>query len=360
MPDFDREAYDYPLPPEAIAQLPAPRRDGSRLLALTGDGLEDHLFTALPELLPEGTLLVQNDTRVVPARLYGEKETGGRVELLRIPDPDFEAQGPTPRARFLARGKLNRPGIRVRVGAALLTFCGRDPDGSAIFELTDGPPLDRLLDTLGSLPLPPYIARPEGPNARDAERYQTVYAAAPGAVAAPTSGLHFTPEVFAALARRGVEVARLTLHVGPGTFQPVRHRDVREHRVLAEPATIPAPLVEAIVRARGRGAPVVAVGTTVVRALEGAALRSPDPTLPAPGAHREDLVIIPGHRFRVVDGLLTNFHLPRSSLLLLVSALAGRERVLQAYAHAVATGYRFYSYGDAMLITPEAVHEAHR
>jgi S-adenosylmethionine:tRNA ribosyltransferase-isomerase len=339
--------FDYELPAELIAQEPAEPRDASRLLVLdraTG-GWEDRGFAELPELLRPGDCLVANRSRVLPARLLGVAEAGGGpVELLLlrpVGDERWEA--------------MVRPGRRCRVGARLVLAGGaararvvsEGSEGTRVVALEAPWSARELMERHGLPPLPPYIGRHDAPKPEDRERYQTVYAREDGSVAAPTAGLHFTPELLVRLARRGVSVHYLTLHVGPGTFRPIRTGRVEDHRLEAEPIDIPEQTAEAVERARSEGRRVVAVGTTTTRALEWAAgldgrLRAR--TGPA------DLFIRPGHRFRVVDALVTNFHLPRSSLLVLVSAFTGRELVLAAYRHAVAARYRFYSYGDAMLI----------
>lgn len=331
--------FNYDLPPELIAQHPAARRSASRLLHLPPEGaLADRQISELPELLREGDLLVFNDTRVIPARLFGRKPTGGRVEILVervLDDHDFLAQ--------LGVSKKPQAGGVVEVGADRLTLLGRDDD---LFRLRyDGP--GTVLDFLqraGQLPLPPYITHT--PDGEDAERYQTVFASKPGAVAAPTAGLHFDAELLERLRARGLRTATLTLHVGAGTFQPLRVDDLSQHRMHSERYELGPALVEAIAATRGRGGRVVAVGTTVTRALESAAAQG---GLQA-GAGETRLFITPGYRFQVVDVLLTNFHLPESTLLMLVSAFGGYERLMAAYRHAVAQGYRFFSYGDAMLI----------
>ena len=347
--DLDLDEYDYDLPPERIAQRPAERRDESRLMVLPAGGPPEHRGVRdLPELLAPGTLLVVNDTLVVPARLAGRKATGGALELLRVPDPELDGRS---EARVLANGaRFKRVGTQVHIQETCAELVRREADGSVILRLISGPDFEELIEDAGAVPLPPYISRPEGPTEEDGDRYQTVYARKPGAVAAPTAGLHFSRELLSAVAARGVEIAAVTLHVGPGTFLPVRCRDVRGHSVLAEPVTVPEATARAVGAARAAGRPVVAVGTTVTRTLEGAARRSGSAEAPAHGSWAEDLTILPGYRFEVVDGLLTNFHLPRSSLLLLVSALAGRRRLLDAYGEAVAREYNFYSYGDAMLL----------
>ena len=336
-----RADFHYDLPTELIAQAPAAERSASRLLACDGasGGLRDLGFRDLPELLAPGDLLVFNDTRVLPARVHGRKPTGGGVEILleRVVAP----------RRILAQARSSkgfRPGVTVDLpGGERATAVGRD-GGLYEFELSCD--AVAFFETQGEMPLPPYIERAALPE--DRERYQTVYAREPGAVAAPTAGLHFDDGMFRALESRGIASARLTLHVGAGTFQPVRAEDVRDHRMHPERVRVDAPVVEAVRAARTRGGRVVAVGTTVVRSLEAAALGG---SL-APFDGDTDIFILPGFRFRVVDALVTNFHLPESTLLMLVSAFAGRERVLAAYRHAIGLRYRFFSYGDAMFLTP--------
>lgn len=335
----------YELPPEQIAQAPAPVRSGSRLLVLDGatGAMDDRRFTALPDLLRPGDLLVMNDTRVVPARLLGRKESGGRVEVLveRILDTH----------RLLAQvraSKPPRPGtdliladeVRARVE-------GRQGE---FFELVfeSGEPLPGILERIGRTPLPPYIQRADSETPEDRDRYQTVYARAPGAVAAPTAGLHFDTELLAVLERMGVERAFITLHVGAGTFQPMRVDEIEQHQMHSEIIEVGEQACEAINRARAEGRRVIAVGTTVVRALESVA--GDDGLRPYTG--ETDIFIFPGFVFRVVDAMITNFHLPESTLLMLVCAFAGRTAVLDAYRHAVEHGYRFFSYGDAMFVTP--------
>ncbi len=337
--------YRYDLPPEQIAQRPADRRDGSRLLWLRGDDFRDRQFADLVEILPEGALLVANDTRVIKARLRARKPTGGAIELLFLEPVAGAGGGGVGQVwRCLARGKLE-PGLRLQVAPELppLVVVGeRRRDAT----LTVSYPGDvaELLAACGEVPLPPYIGRPEGTTAADLDRYQTVYARAPGAVAAPTAGLHFTPELLAALERRGCELRFLTLHVGWGTFAPMREELLDRHVMHAEHYDIP----EATAAAIESGRPVVAVGTTVIRALESAAVA---PHRVRAGAAVTDLFIRPGFEFRAVDHLITNFHLPESTLLMMVCAFAGMARVLAAYRHAVAAGYRFYSYGDAMFLS---------
>ncbi len=337
---------DYPLPPDAIAQTPAEPREAARLLVIDrGHGrLTDRGVRDLPDLLRPGDCLVVNDSRVIPARVFTEDAGGRRVELLFVE--------PLAADRWRA---LVRPGRRCRAGVGLtaggeggarLRVAAVEPDGVRVIERLDGT-IDDLLRTHGLPPLPPYITRHAKPGPEDAERYQTVYARTPGSIAAPTAGLHFSDELLARLEARGIAVHGITLHVGPGTFRPIKTARVEDHAVPSEPAVIPADTARAVTAARAEGRRVVAVGTTVTRALESAA--DAVGTVP-PVAGRADLTIHPGHHFRVVSALLTNFHLPRSSLLSLVFAFAGRDLVLRAYAHAVASGYRFYSYGDATLI----------
>jgi S-adenosylmethionine:tRNA ribosyltransferase-isomerase len=353
--EFDLDAYDYTLPQERIAQSPATPRDAARLLLLSPPAAPEHYtFRDLPELLPEGCVLILNNTRVRPARAKGVKESGGALELMWVPEPRLEG---TDRGRFLTRGRLRRPGTRLHVGQTCLVFVQRDQDTTAILRTLDGSPIAEVLKDHAQIPLPPYIERPQGPTEEDRERYQTIFAEQPGAVAAPTAGLHFTQETLNQLTSRGIEVGQITLHVGPGTFLPVRCQDVRDHRVLAEPTSIPETTCALLQTAKETGRPIIAVGTTVVRSLEGAAIRAlDDPGAPLlrSGSSLEDLVILPGHTFRVVDGMITNFHLPKSSLLLLVSALVGREALLASYEEAVQKQYRFYSYGDAMYIPPRS------
>jgi len=335
--------FEYDLPESAIAQSARPR-GASRLLVLDRDSgrTTDASVRALPAWLSPGDLLLLNDVRVIPARLRVRRRGGGEGELLLV--------------RPLEGGAwevMARPAKRLRSGVALDLSRGRavprEPLGDGRWLVEFEPPLDdAVLAAVGEVPLPPYIHRPHGATPADGARYQTVYARAGRAVAAPTAGLHFTPELLDAVAERGVETTHITLHVGPGTFRPVQVDDPRQHRLDAEDYEVSAAAAGALNRALAAGRRVVCVGTTSCRALEHAL--SIGRGLVEPGAASADLLIVPEYRFRGTAALLTNFHLPRSSLLMLVSALAGRERVLAAYAHAVAGGYRFYSYGDAMLI----------
>ncbi|ROR32810.1 tRNA preQ1(34) S-adenosylmethionine ribosyltransferase-isomerase QueA [Inmirania thermothiophila] len=335
--------FDYELPEALIAQHPLPERSAARLLHVSAAGLADRRVADLPALLRPGDLLVLNDTRVLKARLLGRKESGGRVEVLveRI-------EAPRRALAHVRASRAPRPGTGIEVeGGGRLTVRGR---AGGLFEVESDEPLEALLERCGRVPLPPYIRR--AAEAEDLARYQTVWARRPGAVAAPTAGLHFDEALLAAVRARGVETAQVTLHVGAGTFQPVRVEEVERHAMHAERVVVDEAAVAAVARTRARGGRVVAVGTTVVRALESAAAAGA--LRPLRGETR--LFIYPGHRFRVVDALLTNFHLPRSTLLMLVCAFAGRERVLAAYRHAVAQRYRFFSYGDAMFLDETARH----
>ena len=328
-------AFDYRLPPEAIAQHPG-ERGGSRLLVL-GRTTEERRFAELPDLLDPGDLVVVNDTRVIPARLRARRPTGGRVEILLV-----ERQGPASWWCLLRPGRRLAPGAPLAVEGGPAATVVERADGR--FRLTFEQPVEPLLADIGETPLPPYIDRPA--EERDRESYQTVYAVHPGSVAAPTAGLHFTPAILKALDRRGIRRASLTLHVGPGTFRPVKTEDPEAHVMDSERFEIPEATAEAVTAVRRRGGRVVAVGTTVVRSLETAAT---DDGLVAAGGGRTKLYIRPGYEFRVVDRLITNFHLPRSTLLMLVCAFAGRRHTLDAYDRAIRAGFRFTSYGDAML-----------
>ena len=352
-----RADFRFDLPEALIAQHPLAERTASRLLALDGrtGALTDRVFGELPALLTPRDLLVFNDTRVIPARLLGRKRSGGRVEVMveRLnADGSFWA--------LIKASKAPRPGAVLALGGggALSAAVLHRQDDLFLIRAAD-PELRtaaRMLDCLeryGRLPLPPYIKR--DPHHTDRERYQTVYAREPGAVAAPTAGLHFTDALLQTLERAGVRKAFVTLHVGAGTFQPVRVDRVRDHVMHAEFARVPAATVEAIARTRAQGGRVIAVGTTTVRSLETAA-RTGGALLPYAGL--TDIFIYPGFEFKVVDAMVTNFHLPESTLLMLVSAFAGREAVLAAYRHAVAQRYRFFSYGDAMFLTRKAVNGA--
>jgi S-adenosylmethionine:tRNA ribosyltransferase-isomerase len=337
--------FHYELPTELIAQQPLPQRSASRLLVVdapSGD-FADRRFADLAEYLHAGDLLVFNDTRVLPARLYGRKETGGAVEILIE-----RVTGAHEALAQLGVSKKPQPGSRIVLeDGETLTVLGREGEFYTL-RFDGAEPLEKLLLRHGRMPLPPYIAREA--DAADAERYQTVYARAPGAVAAPTAGLHFDTPLLDALRAKGVDFGYVTLHVGAGTFQPLRSERLENHIMHREWLNVGAELVEKMRHARARGGRVIAVGTTVVRALE-SALRDGDVQ---PFAGETQIFIFPGFHISSVDALITNFHLPESTLLMLVSAFAGRELILAAYHHAVRERYRFFSYGDAMLILPGA------
>ena len=372
--------FDYHLPDELIAQYPPEHRAGGRLLDVSALGtaagsgtghlatehsVADRLLTDLPSLLAPGSLVVFNDTKVIHARLFGHKESGGRIEVMveRI-DGEFEvlamvrASHPPKegsRLYFGDAGAGSGSGSGSRAGsgasshgdgppashaAAVATVVSAREPGSMLLRLRFDVPAAEILERLGELPLPPYIQHT--PDGADESRYQTVFAREPGAVAAPTAGLHFDEALLAALRARGVEMTHLTLHVGAGTFLPVRTEDLSQHQMHAERYAISPETAQAIARAKASGRPVVAIGTTAMRALEASSGQA--------GVGETNLFITPGYRFRVVDRLFTNFHLPKSTLLILVSAFAGRETIRRAYAHAIAQRYRFFSYGDAMLL----------
>ncbi|HEX4589088.1 MAG TPA: tRNA preQ1(34) S-adenosylmethionine ribosyltransferase-isomerase QueA [Gemmataceae bacterium] len=360
---------DYTLPPDLIAQQPAPERDRSRLLVVrrVNDSLEHRHFLDLPDLLDAGDLLVLNDTRVLPARLLGRRErTGGKWEGLYLGERDgiwemlCQLRGRLVEGEFVIVGEpvasaagvliaSNPPGADAPASPAIrLQFVGRSENGHFLFRPESPTPAVDQLTRFGHVPLPPYIRKGRS-RACDAERYQTVYARQPGAVAAPTAGLHFTDRVFERLRDRGIEETTLTLHVGLGTFQPLQSDDLTKHVMHGEWCELPAGAADAVNACRTRGKRVVAVGTTVVRTLESAAGHNPGGPL-FPWSGESDLFIYPPYNFRKVDALVTNFHLPRTSLLLLVAAFAGEELIRRAYEEAIARRYRFYSYGDAMLI----------
>jgi len=353
---YNIDSYKYDLPPDRIAQQPAASRELSRLLALdaaTG-AIRDLSFTDIVDFFSPGDLLVVNNTRVFPARILGRKETGGRVELLILhyPQaivPSAGSRRPVEVTGLLKSSKGFRPGQKIifaeDFSAEVIELFAA---GKARLHLHFQGELAPLLDRYGQLPLPPYIKREQGEEPRDRERYQTVFAAETGAIAAPTAGLHFTDELLAAIDQKGVERASVTLHVGYGTFAPVRVQDIRQHQIHSEFLTVSAGTAAKINEVRHRGGRIWAVGTTTVRALEFAADDSGQVQAKEGWC---DLYMYPGYRFKVVRDLITNFHLPQSSLLFMVSALVGRERILTAYAHAVANGYRFFSYGDAMIIS---------
>ncbi|QFS43122.1 tRNA preQ1(34) S-adenosylmethionine ribosyltransferase-isomerase QueA [Nostoc sphaeroides] len=366
--DCSVAGYDYELAPELIAQNPAVPRDSSRLLVVNSPttGTETaplhHIFHDLPTLLRPGDLLVMNNTRVIPARLYGHKSTGGKIQVLLLEEQQHNCW-----LALVKPGKSFKQGAKIIFEAKgdegvgevispssphLLTATVLETDAATggrllQFDVPEGKSLVQLLEVFGEVPLPPYITTSQAAD----EQYQTVYAKQPGAIAAPTAGLHFTPELLQKLRDRNINQAFVTLHVGVGTFRPVEVEDVTTHQMHEEWIEVPADTVEQIRATKAAGGRIIAVGTTAVRALEGAAQSG---NL-QPFCGKTDLFIYPGYQWRVVDGLITNFHLPRSSLLMLVSALIGRQRLLNIYNEAIAFGYRFYSFGDAMLILPSAI-----
>ena len=355
------EDYDYNLPPERIAQFPTPQRDRSRLLVLdTGTNeLVHHQFADIIDYLRPGDLLVINTTKVFPARLLGHKQTGGKVELFllsfprisessKLPAPWLEATVPA----LIKSSKRPKPGTLLHFSDELKARVENfSEDGKAQVTLLYNPhntqSLDALLEAHGQMPLPPYISRPHGNSSEDLHRYQTRYARHTGSVAAPTAGLHFSDELLAKITAKGVDIASIVLHVGYGTFAPVRAEDIRDHVIHREVVEISAATAEKINQVRATGGRIWAVGTTTVRTLEFAA---DEQGHMQPLTGECDLFIYPGFQFKVVDNMITNFHLPKSSLLFLVSALAGRQKILNAYKEAVADEYRFFSYGDAMAI----------
>lgn len=336
--------FQYDLPKYLIAQEPIPNRTDSRLLVLDGasGALQDRHFADLPEMLNPGDLLVFNDTRVLKARLFGRRPTGGKVEILIE-----RVKGDRRALAHLNPARVQKPGASVLLEDDLeLRVIERRPDDLFVVELAGALTLYELMERYGQVPLPPYIARHA--SDLDVERYQTVYGRLPGAVAAPTAGLHFDTAMLEAIAAHGVESAYVTLHVGAGTFQPLRVEYVADHRMHQEYVEVPAATCDKIRAARDRGGRIVAVGTTSVRALETAAANGEL----KPVSTDTDLFITPGFKFQVVDAMVTNFHLPESTLLMLVCAFAGHDKVLEAYHHAVRQRYRFFSYGDAMFVTP--------
>lgn len=342
------DEFDFDLPAERIAQRPAPTRGASRLMVIdrAGPGWEHSTFEQLPNWLRRGDLLVRNDTRVIRARLRGERCAGGAVELLLWRRESVESGAEIWSCLARPGRRLRRGGsVELRGGIVATWLDEGDDAGMRRVRLSTPRPVLEMLEAVGEVPLPPYIDRPTDED--DAEAYQTVYARLPGAVAAPTAGLHFTSEMIERLQGRGVQISSLTLHVGPGTFLPVRATRVEQHHLGEEWVDIPSSTAIQVAQAKRERRRVVAIGTTTVRALEAAAAE-----ILAGHGLRGDvfLFITPGYEFRVVDALITNFHLPRSTLLMLVTALGGRERILTAYQEAVAQRYRFYSYGDAMLI----------
>jgi S-adenosylmethionine:tRNA ribosyltransferase-isomerase len=348
---FSLTDYDYNLPPELVAQSPCARRDRSRLMRVNraNEEIAHYHFCDVADFLQPGDVLVVNDTRVIPGRLLGKKATGGRVEVLLA---DFAGGSKTVAESgdfscecLIKAAKAPKPGSLLIFAQGLTGKVLEQRNGTFRVRFSAPEDFDAVLDRIGRVPLPPYIRRLDADG--DRQSYQTVYASRKGAVAAPTAGLHFTEDVLGALRSKGVRIVAVTLHVGYGTFQPVRSHDIRQHRMHAERFEIPQTSAAVINAARSEGRPVVAVGTTCVRTLEYA---SDDQGVIRPGSGLCDLFIYPGYRFKAVDAMITNFHLPKSTLLMLVSAFAGREMILKAYREAIQCGYRFYSYGDAMFI----------
>ncbi len=338
------DLFDFDLPPERIALRPAVPRDAARMLLVRPEGVADHQVLDLPRLLRRGDLLVFNDTRVIPAQLEGKRGEA------RIGATLHKREGLREWRAFLRNARRVRVGERIDFPAGVSAVAmDKGDDGAVLLRFEGDEPVEALLERAGTMPLPPYIAARRGADARDAEDYQTMFAREEGAVAAPTAALHFTPRLMEALAAAGVGHVTLTLHVGAGTFLPVKAQDTAEHRMHSEWGRIDAATADRLNAVRAGGGRVIAVGTTSLRLIETAA---GEDGLIRPFEGDTAIFITPGYRFRGVDGLVTNFHLPRSTLFMLVSALMGRERMLAAYDHAVASGYRFYSYGDASLLLP--------
>jgi len=342
------DLFDFDLPPENIALRPASPRDSARLLLVPGDGaMADHVVRDLPLLLRAGDVLVFNDTKVIPAQLEGMRGEA------RIGATLHKRQGLRQWQAFLRNAKRVRAGDRIDFGAGVTAIAGpRDEDGGVTLDFESDEPVEVLLERAGRMPLPPYIASKRPTDERDRSDYQTMFAREDGAVAAPTAALHFTPDLMAAIAQAGVRTETLTLHVGAGTFLPVKADDTDDHRMHAEWGRIDADTADRLNAARAAGGRLIAVGTTSLRLLESAA---GDDGIIRPFADETRIFITPGYRFRAVDGLMTNFHLPKSTLFMLVSAFMGTERMQGVYAHAIGTGYRFYSYGDSSLLLPPRV-----
>jgi S-adenosylmethionine:tRNA ribosyltransferase-isomerase len=339
------DAFDFALPPDRIALRPASPRDSARLLAVRPGSLEDRIVSELPSLLRAGDVLVFNDTKVIPAQLEGRRGEASVGATLH------KREGPRAWRAFVRNAKRVRDGDRIDFGGGVSAFAGeKGEEGSLLLTFEGDEPVELLLERAGRMPLPPYIAGKRPADERDAEDYQTLFAREKGAVAAPTAALHFTPELVEALGEAGVIAETLTLHVGAGTFLPVKADDTKDHVMHAEWGRIDAAVAERLNAARDGGGRVIAVGTTSLRLLESAA--GEDGRI-RPFEGDTAIFITPGYRFRAIDGLLTNFHLPRSTLFMLVSALMGVERMHEAYAHAIASGYRFYSYGDSSLLLPQ-------
>jgi S-adenosylmethionine:tRNA ribosyltransferase-isomerase len=340
------DLFDFDLPPENIALRPASPRDSARLLLVPGeDDMQDHVVRDLPSLLRAGDVLVFNDTKVIPAQLEGMRGEA------RIGATLHKRQGLRQWQAFLRNAKRVRTGDRIDFGAGVTAIAGaRDEDGGVTLDFEGDEPVELLLERAGRMPLPPYIASKRPTDERDRSDYQTMFAREDGAVAAPTAALHFTPELMAAIAEAGVKTETLTLHVGAGTFLPVKADDTDDHRMHAEWGRIDAATADRLNAARATGGRLIAVGTTSLRLLESAA---GEDGLLRPFADETRIFITPGYRFKAVDGLMTNFHLPKSTLFMLVSALMGRDRMQAVYTHAIETGYRFYSYGDSSLLLPQ-------
>ncbi|AGH50238.1 S-adenosylmethionine:tRNA ribosyltransferase-isomerase [Sphingomonas sp. MM-1] len=338
------DLFDFDLPAERIALRPASPRDSARMLVVDAAGMADRIVRDLGDILRPGDILVFNDTRVIPAQLEGRRGEA------RIGATLHKREGPRAWRAFVRNAKRLRDGDRVEFGAGVAAIAAsRGDDGSILLEFEGDEPVELLLERAGRMPLPPYIAGKRPADERDRDDYQTMFAAEPGAVAAPTAALHFTPGLIASLAARGVDHVTLTLHVGAGTFLPVKAEDTDDHRMHAEYGRIDAATADRLNAARAAGGRVIAVGTTSLRLIESAA---GEDGIIRPFDGDTAIFITPGYRFRGIDGLMTNFHLPKSTLFMLVSALIGRERMQAAYAHAIAEGYRFYSYGDASLLIP--------
>ncbi len=338
------DLFDFELPPERIALRPASPRDSARMLAVRPDGLEDHVVTDLPGLLRPDDVLVFNDTRVIPAQLEGRRGEA------RVGATLHKREGPREWRAFIRNAKRVREGDRIDFGEGVTAIAGdRAADGSMGLVFEGEEPVELLLERAGRMPLPPYIAGKRAADARDASDYQTMFAREKGAVAAPTAALHFTPALMEALETAGILHETLTLHVGAGTFLPVKVEDTQHHAMHSEWGRIDAATADRLNAARAKGGRIIPVGTTSLRLLESAA---DEAGRVHPFEGDTAIFITPGYRFRATDGLMTNFHLPRSTLFMLVSALMGRERMQAAYAHAIAAGYRFYSYGDASLLLP--------
>lgn len=348
---FNIEEYQYDLPKDLIAQVPSSARDGSRLLLVKRlqASYSDHFFFDLPQLLRRGDLLVVNNTKVVPARLFGRKESGGRIEILVLDQGGLGGEGSQTRRCLFRSSKPPQKGMRLLFDKKLVGQVNALGENGLVEITFHGNAIDSHLEKNGTMPLPPYIHRlpQDARGGLDKERYQTIFSREKGAIASPTAGLHFTESLVKSLKKTGIDIVEVTLHVGHGTFRPVRSADIREHNIGEEIFHVSRDTALAVNRAKRGGQRVIAVGTTVVRTLESVASEK---GLICHGRGKTSLMITPGYRFRVIDGMITNFHLPGSSLLFLVSALAGLDLIRKAYQWAINKRYRFYSYGDAMLI----------